>query len=403
MLNHNLRGRGTWHRAWHLGRELGRRGHEVSLWTAAPHHYYRPISERREGVTVVETPSWAPLTGPDEGWGPLDAAYRCCKVMGRPYDLCYAFAHPPNVWAPAWLARCVRHRPLLWDWCDWYEGGVFPKRRRMREAGLSGQDDKPIQSWLECREVGLERRMLRMADRVTVISERLREVSIDAGRRPEEVLLIPNGADLDGIRPLDAAACRAELGLAADGLYVGYVANYHPDQEMLLRALARAREEIAGLQLVLAGPPFAEPLVRELELGEAIVELGVLPSERMATVLGAADALVLPLEDNEHNRARVPYKFTDYLAAGRPVVTCPVGDLQSVFAGLPPDQLIGVASDPNHEAFARGIIQVMAPGVDRAAMGAAARRLAERRFSWAVLTDRLEAFINEWLGESEDG
>jgi len=32
LLNHNLRHRGTWHRAWGIARELARRGEQVELW-----------------------------------------------------------------------------------------------------------------------------------------------------------------------------------------------------------------------------------------------------------------------------------------------------------------------------------------------------------------------------------
>ena len=117
--------------------------------------------------------------------------------------------------------------------------------------------------------------MVCQAGRVTVISRRLGELAAEAGRRPEELLLLPNGADLEGILPLDRAACRAELGLPTEGLYLGYVANYHPDQEFLLRAFAQACRATPELKMIVAGPPFSERLVRELELGGRIVELGL--------------------------------------------------------------------------------------------------------------------------------
>jgi len=127
-------------------RHLARRGHAVTLWTAAPHHYYRPARETREGVTIVETPSWAPLAWADDGWGPLDVAYRLLRVVLEPFDLCYAFAHPPNVAWPAWVARWVRGRRLIYDWCDWYEGGIFPKRAALRREGLAAEDEPPLQA-----------------------------------------------------------------------------------------------------------------------------------------------------------------------------------------------------------------------------------------------------------------
>ena len=106
----------------------------MTIWTAAPHHYYRPHREWSDGVRVFETPSWAPLVSAEDGWGPLDLAWRMAHILLEKMDLCYAFAHPPTVSFPAWICRRLRRRPLLYDWCDWYEGGIIPKREAMRAA-----------------------------------------------------------------------------------------------------------------------------------------------------------------------------------------------------------------------------------------------------------------------------
>ncbi len=399
MLNHNLRGCGTWHRAWRLARELAGRGHAVTLWTAAPRHFYRPQPMTEAGVRIVETPSWAPLAGADDGWGPLDAAWRAGRALLDPHDLVYAFAHPPNVALPAFVAHRLRGRPLLADWCDWYAGGVFPKRERMRREGLIPPGEKFLQARAERWELALERRVMRAAGRLTVISRRLREVALALGRREAEILLLPNGANLDGIRPQERGACRRELNLPADAPLLGYIANYHPDQELMVRTLMRARERLPELRLVVAGPPLAPALIRDLHAREAVIELGRLPVDRMQIVLGAADALLLPLEDNEHNRARMPFKFTDYLAAGRPVVTSPVGDLADYFgdAAAP----IGAAAPPEPDALAAAIAALFHDPARIEAMGHAARRLAEREFSWPRLAEQLERFIDQWLAKEK--
>jgi glycosyltransferase involved in cell wall biosynthesis len=404
MLNHNLRERGTWHRAWHLARELARRGHAVTLWTAAPHHYYRGARaadpELGDRLVVVETPSWAPLAGADDGWGPLDIAWRAIHSLAVRCDLVYAFAHPPNVQWPAALLHGLRRKPLLYDWCDWYEGGIFPKRAAARRAGHVPPGEKILQSRIERWDVGLERRILRRCDRATVISEFLRDEAVRQGRRREDLLLLPNGANLDGIRPLDRDACRRELeltGLPDGASLLAYVANYHPDQSLLLGALAHAVRRNPSIRLLLAGAPFAPALVAEWNLADRIIDLGRVPADRVDRVLGAADALALPLEDNDSNRARVPYKFTDYLASGRAVVTSPVGDLARWFGADVPDP-IGLAAAPTPEAYGAAIARAFDPATDLAALGAAARRLAEREFAWSALADRLESFIADWLG-----
>ena len=396
MLNHNLRGRGTWHRAWQFARGLAARGHGVTLWTAAPHHWYRAVHELRDGVRIVETPSWAPLAGDDDGWGPLDMAWRGAHAMIGDYDLCYAFAHPPTSAVPAWIARKLRGKPLLYDWCDWYAGGIVPKREAARAAGLGGPPPSGFQRRLERWELGLERRMPRLAGRVTVISERLREMTLAGGRAPHEVLLLPNAANLDGIPVVDQAAARAQWHLPSGGLLLGYAANYHPDQEFFLSALAAAARKVPTLRLLAGGPPFAPGLTERLGIAERVIEVGPVGPDRIASLLGAADVLAVPLEDHPSNIARVPVKFTDCLAAGRPIATTRVGDLTRHFElGEPP---IGTAGAPTVEGYGDAIAGLFELGVDRAAMGRNARRLAETEYGLEGLTDRLEGFIAAWLG-----
>lgn len=396
LLNHNLRGRGTWFRAWQFARELAARGHAVTLWTAAPHHYYRPARGTADSVEIVETPSWSPLVHGDDGWGPLDCAYRVgCALFAR-CELCYAFAHPPNVSWPAWVLARLRGKPLLYDWCDLYEDGVFARREALRAAGMSAPDP-PLQRWAERREVAMERAMPRRAGRVTVISRLLERRARELGADPAHVLHLPNGADLDTIWPLAGAECRRELELP-QARYVGYIANYHPDQELLLRGLRKAVDTGADVRLLATGPPFDAGLVRELELGARIVALGRVPLERLRVVLGAAEALLLPLAENRFNRSRVPHKFTQYLAAGRPILACAVGDIAERFG--PPGEpcTIGLASAPDPAAFGAGLARLLDDDLDRVAMGRAARVLAEGELSWPRQADRLSAFLTQWLG-----
>jgi glycosyltransferase involved in cell wall biosynthesis len=252
-----------------------------------------------------------------------------------------------------------------------------------------------LQAWAERRELALERAMLRRAGRVTVISEFLAEAARVSGRPDGEILLLPNGANLDTVAPRPAADCRRELGLPPEGPYLGYVANYHPDQELLLGALAEAARRRPGLRLLKTGPPFHAALAARLGVGERIVDLGFVAENQIPAVLGAADVLVLPLEQNASNRARVPFKFTDYLAAGRPVATCAVGEIGRWFA--PDRPAIGAAAAPDPAALGGAIADLLAGDAPREAMGRAARALAEAEFAWPALAERLDAFIGEWL------
>ncbi len=390
LLNHNLRGRGTWHRVWGIARELARRDEQVELWTAAPSHFYRSARELVEGVNIVETPSWAPLAEADDGWGPFDVMYRAARAPFSDCDVAYAFAHPPNNFVPAWLLKKVRSKALLYDWCDWYAGGIFPKREELRRAGLSAAAPKPLQCWAERRERALERALPRLADGVTVISEKLRELAIELGCAAERVLLLPNGAALADVKPLDRAACRSELNLPPTGEFLAYTANYHPDENFLLRALHNAAAKRPKLKLLKTGPPFSTSLIAELGLAARIIDFGHVAAETLPLILGAADALALPLENNASNIARLPFKFTEYLAAGRPVVTCRVGDV-AVYCDRAAGTIgpIGLAAEAQIQSYGAALAAVFAPECDRAAMGRNARAFAESEFNWAELVRRI--------------
>lgn len=452
-LNHTLRERGTFHRAFDIAREMARRGHKGLLLTASPHHWYRSAADTVDGVRIVETPSWNPLTERDDGWGPLDLAWRIARVLTEPFDLVYAFAHPPTVYVPARLARILRGKPVVADWCDAYRDGIFPLRDEIRRhLGLS-VPRQMLQRAGESIERHLERRIVRLADRVTVISSALARDARDAGVAGERLLVLGGGADVAGSAPRDKAACRAALargetsggGAAGNsagsaegprgippelfdgpGPFFGYLANYNPDERLFLAALARVFERLPGARLLTTAPPFAPTVVRESRVDPTrIVALGHQPHERLPVVMGAADLLLLPLDDNSSNRHRWPNKIGEYLAAGRPVAACAVGDVAELFPesqamrrwldapeGDPGAELdpaapaeratgaaplfarpIGLASRPDPADYAEAILALAQHPALWPAIGAAARRTAEERLDWRRLGDRLEPFL----------
>ena len=397
FLNHNLRDHGTWFRAFHLARELVRSGHDVTLLTASPHHWYRVAEEEVDGVCVVETPSWNPVIGRDDGWGPLDIAYRLGRVLLQPFDLVYAFAHPPTVYAPAWLARTLRRKPALVDWCDTYRNGIFPQREFIRAYAGSRGWRLGAQRRAERVECGLERSILRMADGATVISRELEEAALNEGISPKRLLRYPCGANLDAISPLDKKVCRRQLGIPDEGPFLGYVANYNPDEKFFLKAVGQAFRDYPSARLIARCPPFTRFLVEENGLAGRIIELGRQPFERMAAVLGAADVLALPLEDNGSNRGRWPNKFGDYLAAGRPIAANFIGDVAEYFP--PPDsaQAIGIAAPCRTDLYGEAISDLLAHPERWGPMGAAGYHLAETRLNWRHLAVIVEEFLKGFL------
>jgi len=110
--------------------------------------------------------------------------------------------------------------------------------------------------------------MPRLADRVTVISQKLLELARAAGRDDRDPPSAPQRRRAWRDHPRDALACRAALGLAPEGALLGYIANYHPIRTAPAGAWHAARAAVPDLKLVKTGPPFAKSLIAELGLAK---------------------------------------------------------------------------------------------------------------------------------------
>ena len=157
MLHASPRG-GTFIRAFHLARELVRRGHRVTLFTSsATKTHFRVHQEEREGVRIFETP-W-PLFCIDIwelGFGLVENWVRLFHAVSRRFDLIHSFQHLPSSMLPGFLGKHIRHSVWISDWDDlWTEGGVMnrPKNFPLFYDGLHF----------------FEHRLKRFADGVTVV------------------------------------------------------------------------------------------------------------------------------------------------------------------------------------------------------------------------------------------
>jgi len=120
---------------------------------------------------------------------------------------------------------------------------------------------------------------------------------------------------------------------------------------------------------------------------DRVLSMGELSYEDLQDYVAACDVMWLPIRNTIANRGRWPSKIGDYLAAGRPVSACAVGDLINLFSR----DSIGVLSRDDPRDFAEATLSLLArPDLDE--LGHNARRVAERDLAWDILTDKLEKF-----------
>jgi glycosyltransferase involved in cell wall biosynthesis len=371
LLNHNYRYLGTYERVFHIARTLARRGHQVTLMTVSRQHRWRPTWSIDKGVRIAEMPNW----GQDysgEGYGPLDNLLRCLHALTHRYDIIHMFDHKPNA-SFAGLVGRLRGAKLIADWADWWggPGGIndVPKRR----VPAIGK----FEEWWEIKTKLL-------ADGVVTISTVLRQRALDIGVSPDRVIHIPNGCATDLIRPIPTVEARQRLGVPRERRIVGFLGMGQGDMEIVMPAL----QKLPGVWFMVIGPRNPRVLTQAQSFGIAdrLWQTDFVPDEELPWYLACADVMCLPLSDRAANRGRLPGKLMYYMAAGRPVVASPVGDVRTIVENY----RVGLLA--RDEEFADALHRLLYDDALREELGHNARHTAETVFNWERLVNDLEAF-----------
>lgn len=382
FLNHNVRGRGTYVRAFHLGRELVRRGHEVMLVTTSERARLQVREEEAAGVRVVEMPDlwWGPAR---TGWDPYNTLRRISRLRASAFDVVHAFDSRPAVVLPALRVAADSGARLVMDWADWWgRGGRIQERSGWLVRTFFG----PVETWFEESFRG------RAAGATVICSalgERLRAMNYPA----ERILQLPNGCTRNDDAPSRAAA-RASLGIAGGTPLLVHVGRImRPDLDMLKDALAHALQRIPSLRIVFVG---ATGLTEGETSGPAMKTVGFVSDDKLRQWLAAADAGVLPMQDTIGHRGRWPGKLSDYMSAGVPAIVSDVGDVGS----LVERHRIGWVAQPDATSLGNTFVQALEAS-DREERGAAGRALANGELSWRSIAARLDSFYGHLMNDSK--
>jgi glycosyltransferase involved in cell wall biosynthesis len=105
----------------------------------------------------------------------------------------------------------------------------------------------------------------------------------------------------------------------------------------------------------------------------------------------------LPLRENLFNKTRWPNKIGEYMACGRPTVVSDVGEVAEVVK----NNGIGLVAEPGVEGFAQKIRILFTDDKLAEDMGARAREMACKKYSWAQLGAELERIYFQVLNSKD--
>lgn len=219
----------------------------------------------------------------------------------------------------------------------------------------------------------------RRFDGVSVTSER--DAAILSELEPKTpVSVVPNGVDIDLFRP-------GSREPDADSLLFFGAMNYYPNQDGLNYFVERIFPLILAkrprTKLWVVGP--APESVKRLQ-GPSIEVTGFV--DAVEPYIDAATAAIVPLRLGGGTRL----KIVEAMSKAKPIISTRVGaegiDVVNGESAL-------LADDP--QAFADHVESVLADAALAKRLGAAARKLAEERYSWPALVAGLERFYEQLL------
>jgi glycosyltransferase involved in cell wall biosynthesis len=241
-----------------------------------------------------------------------------------------------------------------------------------------------------------------LSARIACCSEASLRIHKELGYAADKLEVIPNGVDLEQIKPdpTARASVREELGIPSDAFLIGIAARFHPlkDHSNFVRAAARLHQQMPEVHFLLCGNNITW---QNSQLTEWTKAAGI---QRCCHLLGVRQDMsrlfaAMDIATTASRSEAFPVVIAEAMACGTPCVVTDVGDSALIVGEtgtvVPP-------SDPRALAEAWRKLIVAGPAV-RHRLGLAARRRVQEHFALPLVVERYQAIYAKLAGGSQQG
>lgn len=223
-------------------------------------------------------------------------------------------------------------------------------------------------------------------DALTTICEGLRGDLIRRGIPEGKVTVLPNAVDVAAFPIIESRDAELERNLGLEGAFVlGFIGSFYAYEglDMLVAAMARLRETIPHLRLLLTGGGREEARLRALAAEHAVDDVilftGHVPHADVARYYSLVDVLVYPRHAMRLTDMVTPLKPLEAMAQGKIFVASDVGGHRELFRDGETGFMFA-ADDP--DALVAGIEGAWRSRPHWPAQIARARRFVESERTW---------------------
>lgn len=392
-------------RVYEVSKELIKRGHQVEVVTAFPHHPWGVIPEEYKGKFYMFEEwdgipvhrSWIYPSPKGSFWKRLvsyfsftfSSFYSIMKA--KPTDVIICNSPPLFLGITGYLGAKMKRAKFVFNVADiWPESAV--------ELGiLKNKSFIKMAEWLE-------KLLYKKSWKIATATEGIREYMINKGKNENQVFLLPNGVNTDTFIPLEKdEELLREIGISRKKvfMYAGAL-GYAQGLDSVLRAADIVKEQNPDIHFLFVGDGQERDKLVELKesLGlDNVTFYGSVPVKEMPRMFSIADYSVVSLRNIELFKGARPSKIFPAISTGTPVLYCGDGESAAI---LEEYQCGKIAPPENPDGIAKAILELAKTASDEYdKMCKNGRDLAIEQYSWKSIVDNVLLNLEEPTKKSQ--
>ena len=242
----------------------------------------------------------------------------------------------------------------------------------------------------------IEKKILKNADRVIVINDKLKDFVVERGSDPERTYVEKAGVDFERFNPeINGSEIREKYGIEKVDFvlfFVGWLYHFAGLKEIAI-GLSRIKDEKPKIKLLIVGDGDAsDDLQRirdEYQLNNHVILAGKQPYEKIPAFIASSDICMLPAYPAEKiMQDIVPIKLYEYMACGKPVIATKLPGVMKEFG----ENHGVIYVDKPEDALNKAVELIENRSVEE--QGVKARGFVEK-YNWEDIVDEFEEVLEE--------
>lgn len=380
-------------RVYEVSKELIKRGHQVEVLTAFPHHPKGVIPEEYRGMFYLYEEwdgipvhrSWIYPSPKGSFWKRLasyfsytfSAFYSILK--SKPTDVIICNSPPLFLGITGYLGAKLKRAKFVFNVADiWPESavelGILTNKRFIKMA-----------EWLE-------KFLYKKSWKIATATDGIRDYMIRKGKREEDVFLLPNGVNTDTFLPREKdTSLLKDIGIEGKKVFMySGTLGYAQGLDSILETAALLQKSEPEVHFLFVGDGQEREKLEKMKEDLSLTNVtfyGAVPVTEMPRMFSIADYSIVSLRNIELFKGARPSKIFPALSTGTPVLYCGVGESAEI---LNEYQCGRIAEPENPKAIAQAVRELTSIGkVEYEKMCVNGRELAISQYSWKSIVDDL--------------